>query len=97
MFRDMRILLEQDIDAQISKDERVHSSIYEINKRLESLFNFESDTVTSHMLWKIYANKAYITHGSKAKSSESWYVSDVLGHNPKNHNSAAHYTTVGFY
>jgi len=62
-----------------------------VNKRLKKLFG---NGTTSHHLRKMYADLAYRVYADPAKISQSFYVSNVLGHDSADTVSANSYTVV---
>jgi integrase len=62
-----------------------------INNRVKSLFG---EALHSHDMRKIYANLSYDLFADKAKTSESSWISDVLGHSPNSLEVSKSYSVV---
>jgi hypothetical protein len=62
-----------------------------INNRVRSLF---AEALHSHDMRKVYANLSYDLFADKAKTSESSWISDVLGHSPNSLEVSKSYSVV---
>ena len=62
-----------------------------INNRVKSLFG---EALHSHDMRKIYANLSYDLFADKNKTSESSWISDVLGHSPNSLEVSKSYSVV---
>ena len=62
-----------------------------VNTRVKSLFNEE---LHSHDLRKIYSNLSYNLFADKNKTSESSWISDVLGHSPNSLEVSKSYSVI---
>ena len=62
-----------------------------VNNRVKSLFG---EALHSHDLRKIYANLSYDLFADKTKTSESSWISDVLGHSPNRLEVSKSYSVV---
>ncbi len=76
----------------------INTKTVAVIRKLSALFKEEKEIVTSHHLRKLYAHRAYTERTDKETQSEAYFYKCILGHDPNSAtNSAATYTTVGFY
>ena len=95
MLHKLREKLKKKID-DIKKGKSTHYELSQeynnkINNRVRSLFG---EDLHSHDLRKIYANLSYDLFADKAKTSESSWISNVLGHSPNSLEVSKSYSVV---
>jgi integrase len=95
MLGKLREKLSQKID-DINNKKYTHYELSQdfntkINNRVKSLFG---EALHSHDLRKIYANLSYDLFADKAKTSESSWIADVLGHSPNSLEVSKSYSVV---
>ena len=99
VFMEMTGRLRQKLVADIRKIKQGKMTHYElsqdnnskINRRISKYFG---EHIASHTLRKIYASLAYRNYADKNKTSESAYLSDVLGHAEGSLDVSKSYSTV---
>ncbi len=97
MFVSLRALLKNDNDRVIEgKNPRLqftNTKITAFNRRLAIIFENETDKVCTHLLRKLYAHMAFITHAGE-DDDEFEYVFSLLGHDDESVESVIAYLCV---